>query len=58
MLLIGIENVDADDGSPAFFLKIAKNVPRIGRSSDADNFFFKSSKNIPRIGKREETVSK
>lgn len=57
-ILIGIEKVNADDGSPAFFLKIAKNIPRVGRSSGAENFFLKASKNIPRIGKREESVSK
>ncbi|XP_051158434.1 uncharacterized protein LOC127279848 [Leptopilina boulardi] len=55
MMLLGIEKVNADDSSPAFFLKIAKNVPRIGRSSGAENFFLKASKNIPRIGKREES---
>ncbi|XP_066589268.1 uncharacterized protein ETH [Prorops nasuta] len=42
------------DEVPAFFLKIAKNVPRIGRSdSSFEDFFFKTSKNIPRIGRRE-----
>ena len=50
--------VNADDSAPAFFLKIAKNIPRVGRSSAAEDFFLKASKNIPRIGKREEMVSR
>ncbi|XP_033208926.1 uncharacterized protein LOC117167830 isoform X2 [Belonocnema kinseyi] len=54
IILIGIDNAKADDGTPAFFLKIAKNIPRVGRSSEAEEFFRKASKNVPTIGKREE----
>lgn len=54
------------DDSPGFFLKVSKNVPRIGRrsGSEFENFFLKQSKSVPRIGRRgyvdssnpEETV--
>lgn len=37
------------DEIPGFFLKIAKNVPRVGRRSDA--YFMKNYKTIPRIGR-------
>lgn len=46
--------------SPGFFLKITKNVPRLGRRSpekEYDNYFLKNMKTIPRIGKRNEEVS-
>lgn len=46
--------------TPGFFLKVTKNVPRLGRRSqslsDFDNFFLKTSKSVPRIG-RSENVS-
>ncbi|XP_054740154.1 uncharacterized protein LOC129245790 [Anastrepha obliqua] len=42
--------------SPGFFLKITKNVPRLGRRSDS--YFLKNMKAIPRIGRRDdETLS-
>lgn len=43
----------ATDESPGFFLKVAKNVPRLGRRSnnEYDNFFLKASKSVPRIGR-------
>lgn len=43
----------ATDESPGFFLKVAKNVPRLGRRSniELDNFFVKASKSVPRIGR-------
>lgn len=48
----------ACNDTPGFFLKVSKNIPRIGRrSSDFDNFFLKSSKNVPRIGRRDQFVS-
>lgn len=47
--------------TPGFFLKVTKNVPRLGRRShdfgDMGNFFLKTSKSVPRIGRSEETVS-
>ncbi|GAB0094602.1 ecdysis triggering hormone [Sergentomyia squamirostris] len=47
------------DENPGFFLKITKNVPRIGRrslptSSEVDSFFFKGLKNVPRMGRRND----
>ena len=35
------------DEVPAFFLKIAKNIPRVGRS-EGYNDFLKSRRNIPK----------
>lgn len=55
-------NVLCDDGT--FFLKVAKNVPRIGKrnKSNSNNnddsfekFFLKASKSVPRIGRRGNT---
>lgn len=47
--------------TPGFFLKVAKNVPRLGRRShslsDFENFFLKTSKSVPRIGRSDGTVS-
>ncbi|CAD7014426.1 uncharacterized protein LOC101457772 [Ceratitis capitata] len=40
--------------SPGFFLKITKNVPRLGRRSDS--YFLKNMKAIPRIGRRDDEV--
>lgn len=50
--------VSAND-SPGFFLKVTKNVPRIGRRSgnEYENFFIKASKSVPRIGRRDSYVS-
>lgn len=46
--------------TPGFFLKVTKNVPRLGRRShqlsDFENFFLKTSKSVPRIG-RSDNVS-
>ncbi|KOC66361.1 hypothetical protein WH47_08753 [Habropoda laboriosa] len=55
VLLIGVlalfvgANASAADEVPAFFLKIAKNIPRVGRSDGYDDFL-KSRKNIGKIG--------
>ncbi|XP_003704398.2 ecdysis triggering hormone isoform X1 [Megachile rotundata] len=43
------QNATKADEVPAFFLKIAKNIPRVGRSDGYDGFF-KSRQNIPKIG--------
>ena len=45
--------------SAGFFLKVAKNVPRLGRRSadkEFDSYFLKNIKTIPRIGKRTDEV--
>ena len=42
------------DETSGFFIKIPKNVPRIGRRGDFENFFLKQSKSVPRIGRRAE----
>jgi hypothetical protein len=58
-LFIVIINVIQSSESPGFFLKVSKNVPRIGRrsGSDFENFFLKQSKSVPRIGRRDGYVS-
>ncbi|XP_076679234.1 ecdysis triggering hormone [Andrena cerasifolii] len=43
------QNASRADEVPAFFLKIAKNIPRVGRSDGYDDVF-KSHKNLPKIG--------
>lgn len=49
--------VRANDESPGFFLKVSKNVPRLGRrSGDFENFFLKASKSVPRIGRSNSFV--
>ncbi|KAF7382112.1 ecdysis triggering hormone preproprotein [Vespula maculifrons] len=49
-------SVEADE-VPAFFLKIAKNIPRVGRSGDKfDDFFLNSPKNIPETGKHDNNL--
>ena len=53
-LLVGVltllicENASKADEVPAFFLKIAKNIPRVGRS-EGNNDFLKSRRNIPKV---------
>lgn len=50
----------ATEESPGFFLKVTKNVPRLGRRSQSnnefENFFLKASKTVPRIGRRDDKV--
>lgn len=52
MLLVGTvatiisQNVSKADEVPAFFLKIAKNIPRVGRSDGYEDYLLKSRKNI------------
>ncbi|CAD1477543.1 unnamed protein product, partial [Heterotrigona itama] len=43
------------DEVPAFFLKIAKNIPRVGRS-EGYNDFLKSRRNIPKVSVHESGV--
>ncbi|XP_033334056.2 ecdysis triggering hormone [Megalopta genalis] len=52
VLLVGtfsmlvLQNVSKADEVPAFFLKIAKNIPRVGRSDGYEDLLLKSRKNI------------
>ncbi|KAM7343821.1 ecdysis triggering hormone [Cochliomyia hominivorax] len=59
VLLVGIDNCKSDD-SPGFFLKITKNVPRLGRRSDKEfeSKFLKNYKIIPRMGRSSESDNK
>ncbi|CAD6201921.1 GSCOCG00002853001-RA-CDS [Cotesia congregata] len=51
VLSINWTTVEADE-VPAFFLKIAKNIPRVGRSGRIDEYLLtKQSKNYPRANK-------
>ncbi|XP_014095761.2 uncharacterized protein ETH [Bactrocera oleae] len=50
LLLTTLANHCQGNESPGFFLKITKNVPRLGRRSDS--YFLKNMKTIPRIGRR------
>ncbi|EDW08555.1 uncharacterized protein LOC6578712 [Drosophila mojavensis] len=43
------------DESPGFFLKITKNVPRLGKRGEA--FLMKNMKTIPRIGRSDPEAS-
>ncbi|XP_043643471.1 uncharacterized protein LOC122613384 [Drosophila teissieri] len=53
-LLVAIVAISqADDSSPGFFLKITKNVPRLGKRGE--NFALKNLKTIPRIGRSEHS---
>ncbi|XP_015433603.1 PREDICTED: uncharacterized protein LOC107189557 [Dufourea novaeangliae] len=55
VLLVGVfallisQNVSKADEVPAFFLKIAKNIPRVGRSDGYEDLLLKSRKNVPKI---------
>lgn len=59
LLIVGVI-CDNTEESPGFFLKVSKNVPRLGRRSqsynDFENFFLKASKTVPRIGRRDDKV--
>ncbi|KAG6802554.1 ecdysis triggering hormone preproprotein [Apis mellifera caucasica] len=52
LALLICENASMADEVPAFFLKIAKNIPRVGRSEGYDDFF-KSRKNLPKLGNHD-----
>ncbi|CAK9812788.1 hypothetical protein ANTPLA_LOCUS7537 [Anthophora plagiata] len=49
LALLICENATMGDEVPAFFLKIAKNIPRVGRSEGYDDYV-KTRKNIGKIG--------
>ncbi|XP_075168493.1 uncharacterized protein LOC142240675 [Haematobia irritans] len=59
ILCIGLRAKSAckADDSPGFFLKITKNVPRLGRRSDKEfeQGFLRNYKTIPRIGRSLES---
>lgn len=59
-LVTGTSVVEADE-VPAFFLKIAKNMPRVGRSEATsldrlNGYILKTAKNAPRVGKRDVVI--
>ncbi|XP_043257419.1 uncharacterized protein LOC122400171 [Colletes gigas] len=51
VLLIS-QNAAKADEAPAFFLKIAKSIPRVGRSGGYEDLVFKSRNNGPKVGGR------
>ncbi|XP_043488929.1 uncharacterized protein LOC122515595 [Polistes fuscatus] len=51
LILFVVESLVKADEVPAFFLKIAKNIPRVGRSEKFDDFYSKSTDNNPSSGK-------
>ncbi|KAL2713349.1 ecdysis triggering hormone preproprotein [Vespula squamosa] len=56
ILSVSQYSVEADE-VPAFFLKIAKNIPRVGRSGDKfDDLLLNSPKNIPGRGRHGDNV--
>ncbi|XP_016974358.1 uncharacterized protein LOC108041084 [Drosophila rhopaloa] len=52
-LLVALVAISQADDSPGFFLKITKNVPRLGKRGES--FAMKNLKTIPRIGRSEQT---
>ncbi|KAH8346409.1 hypothetical protein KR084_011899 [Drosophila pseudotakahashii] len=52
-LLVALVAVSQGDDSPGFFLKITKNVPRLGKRGES--FAMKNLKTIPRIGRSEQS---
>ncbi|EDW60063.1 uncharacterized protein ETH [Drosophila virilis] len=55
LLLAGLWSSAHADESPGFFLKITKNVPRLGKRSEG--FPMKNIKTIPRIGRSDPQAS-
>ncbi|XP_062129816.1 uncharacterized protein LOC133841402 [Drosophila sulfurigaster albostrigata] len=56
LLLVGLlGNLSNADESPGFFLKITKNVPRLGKRTES--FVMKNIKTIPRIGRSDQSTS-
>ncbi|XP_016947879.1 uncharacterized protein LOC108023122 [Drosophila biarmipes] len=52
-LLVALVAVSQGDDSPGFFLKITKNVPRLGKRGET--FAMKNLKTIPRIGRSDQS---
>ncbi|KAH8299405.1 hypothetical protein KR044_001047 [Drosophila immigrans] len=55
LLLAGLIDTGNADESPGFFLKITKNVPRLGKRTES--FVLKNTKTIPRIGRSDAQSS-
>lgn len=55
ILSVSRYSVEADE-VPAFFLKIAKNIPRVGRSDKFDDLFLNSGKNVHETGKHDDNT--
>lgn len=51
-LLVSVVAICQADESPGFFLKITKNVPRLGKRGET--FAMKNLKTIPRIGRSDQ----
>ncbi|KAH8285639.1 hypothetical protein KR054_011890 [Drosophila jambulina] len=52
-LLVSVVAISQADDSPGFFLKITKNVPRLGKRGES--FAMKNLKTIPRIGRSDQS---
>ncbi|XP_020815187.1 uncharacterized protein LOC110189454 [Drosophila serrata] len=52
-LLVAVVTISQADDSPGFFLKITKNVPRLGKRGES--FAMKNLKTIPRIGRSDQS---
>lgn len=52
LILLPLVAIIRADDSPGFFLKITKNVPRLGKRGES--FAMKNLKTIPRIGRSEQ----
>ncbi|KAH8320649.1 hypothetical protein KR067_006457 [Drosophila pandora] len=52
LILLPLVAITRADDSPGFFLKITKNVPRLGKRGES--FAMKNLKTIPRIGRSEQ----
>ncbi|XP_017070521.2 uncharacterized protein LOC108107486 [Drosophila eugracilis] len=53
-VLVALVAISQADDSPGFFLKITKNVPRLGKRGES--FAMKNLKTIPRIGRSEQSA--
>ncbi|KAH8327066.1 hypothetical protein KR074_001538 [Drosophila pseudoananassae] len=53
LILLPLVAIVRADDSPGFFLKITKNVPRLGKRGES--FAMKNLKTIPRIGRSEQS---
>lgn len=51
-LFIAVCYGGGDNDTPGFFLKVTKNVPRLGRAAEPENTFNIKNKQMPRIGRR------
>ncbi|XP_030387275.1 uncharacterized protein LOC115633906 [Scaptodrosophila lebanonensis] len=56
LFLAACSSIGQADESPGFFLKITKNVPRLGKRDES--FVMKNMRTIPRIGRSEQDMNK